>query len=104
MKLTSVAPAVFAHAQPKGSGILSFFADGPGTATSLKSDWKNAGVIDLADSPYAKLKTLPVTAVTIEGFSFRFSSFFSGVVEWCFCRGFCQNCGVECGVFVVSLW
>jgi len=63
---TSVAPAVIAQAQPKGGGLLSFLATELQTARPLKSDWKNAGVIDLSDSPYAKLKTVPVRAVTIE--------------------------------------
>lgn len=31
-----------------------------------KPGWKDAGVIDLRDSPYAKLKTVPVRAVVIE--------------------------------------
>lgn len=31
-------------------------------------------------------------------------SFFPGMVEWCFCRGFCKIGTAECGVFVVSLW
>src|SRR6266702_1282560 len=63
---TSVAPSVFAHAQPMGGGLLSFFANEPQATKPLKSDWKNAGVIDLSNSPYAKLKTVPVRAVTIE--------------------------------------
>jgi len=63
---TSIAPAVIAHAQPKGGGLLSFLATELQTARPLKSDWKNAGVIDLSNSPYAKLKTVPVRAVTIE--------------------------------------
>ena len=30
------------------------------------TDWKDAGVIDLSNSPYAKLKTVPVRAVFIQ--------------------------------------
>ena len=30
------------------------------------TDWKDAGVIDLNNSPYAKLKTVPVRAVVIQ--------------------------------------
>jgi uncharacterized protein len=63
---TSVAPAVIARAQPKGGGLLSFLANEPQAAKPLKSNWKNAGVIDLSNSPYAKLKTVPARAVTIQ--------------------------------------
>src|SRR5258705_2263412 len=66
LSATSLAPAVFARAQPKGGGLLSFLANEPQGAKPLKSDWKNAGVIDLSNSPYAKLKTVPVRAVTIQ--------------------------------------
>src|SRR5260370_19403215 len=62
----SVIPPAIAYAQPKSGGLLSFLANEPEPAKSLKGDWKNAGVIDLSNSPYAKLKTVPVRAVTIE--------------------------------------
>jgi hypothetical protein len=29
---------------------------------------------------------------------------FSGVAEWCFCRGFCKKWRVERGFLLVSLW
>jgi hypothetical protein len=31
-------------------------------------------------------------------------SFFPGVVEWCFCRGFCEIWDADDGVLMVSLW
>ena len=37
-----------------------------GDQETVKGDWKDAGVIDLSNSPYAKLKTVPVRAVAIE--------------------------------------
>src|ERR1700722_685213 len=35
-------------------------------ANTLDPDWKDAGVIATRNSPYAKLKSVPVQAVTIE--------------------------------------
>ncbi len=35
-------------------------------ASKSPANWKDAGVIDLSNSPYAKLKTVPVRAVVIE--------------------------------------
>jgi hypothetical protein len=29
---------------------------------------------------------------------------FSGVVEWCFCRGFCEKRGAAGGFLMVNLW
>jgi DUF1680 family protein len=44
-------------------------ADEPQPAAAPSTSWKDAGVIDLTRSPFAKLKTVPVRAVTIqEGF------------------------------------
>jgi hypothetical protein len=37
-----------------------------GSSTAVDPDWKNAGVIATRNSPYAKLKSVPVQAVTIE--------------------------------------
>ncbi|MGD0891685.1 MAG: beta-L-arabinofuranosidase domain-containing protein [Terracidiphilus sp.] len=49
--------------------MLSLFADEPQPAKSSAQAWKDAGVIDLTRSPFAKLKTVPVRAVVIqEGF------------------------------------
>src|SRR3981189_3460614 len=63
---TSIVPAVIAQAQSKSGELLSFLANELQAAKPLKSDWKNSGVIDLSNSPYAKLKTVPVRAVVIE--------------------------------------
>jgi DUF1680 family protein len=60
----SIVPAAVAHAQP-ASGLLSLLTDAPSAAAA----WKDAGVIDLSHSPYAKLKTVPVRNVVIrDGF------------------------------------
>ena len=65
-------PSVVAHAQSKGRGLLPMLADelgadaAHGTGTTA---WKDAGVIDLNHSQYARLKTVPVRAVVIrDGF------------------------------------
>jgi uncharacterized protein len=64
----SIVPSAIACAQPKG-GLLSLLANQLEPAKSSKTDWKDAGVIDLSNSPYAKLKTVPVRAVVIrDGF------------------------------------
>lgn len=44
--------------------------------------------------------------LTLPGQELRWISgrFFLGVVEGCFCRGFCEKAGAARGVFVVSLW
>jgi uncharacterized protein len=60
----SVIPSAVGHAQPGAGGLLSLF-DGQGQPTSPAA-WKEAGVIDLSRSPYAKLKTVPVSAVVIQ--------------------------------------
>jgi len=46
--------------------MLSFLAKEQQPAKPSTGDWKNAGVIDLSNSPYAKLKTVPVRAVVIQ--------------------------------------
>jgi hypothetical protein len=55
----AVIPPAIAYAQPKGGGFLSFLANEPKPTKAKKTDWKDAGVIDLSTSPYAKLKTVP---------------------------------------------
>jgi DUF1680 family protein len=61
----SLLSATVAQAQPGLGSWISAFAD----TQSSPSEWKDAGVIDLSRSKYAKLKTVPVRAVTIqEGF------------------------------------
>ena len=63
----SLVPASAAYGRPKeGSAISSLSGESSQAATSIKKDWKDAGVIDLTNSPYAKLKTVPVRAVTIQ--------------------------------------
>jgi uncharacterized protein len=61
----AIVPSALARAQPKSGGLFSLLANGV-EATTLKTDWKKAGVIDLSNSPYAKLKTVPVRAVVIQ--------------------------------------
>jgi hypothetical protein len=63
----SVVPVVIAKASPRVAGALnSLAATVPDSPAKI---WKDAGVIDVSRSPYAKLKTVPVRAVEIqEGF------------------------------------
>ena len=60
-----VAPAV-AASQPVSPGLTFLFGDEPKSAATTAEAWRDAGVIDLSHSPYAKLKTVPVRAVTIQ--------------------------------------
>ena len=62
----SMIPSAVALGQPKGGGFFSLMAGEPQAGAAPKEDWRNAGVIDLSNSPYAKLKTVPIRAVTIE--------------------------------------
>jgi uncharacterized protein len=68
----SIVPSAAAIAQNRSTGLMAMLTGGfqsTEKTKSLKTDWKAAGVIDLADSPYAKLKTVPIRAVVIqEGF------------------------------------
>jgi DUF1680 family protein len=66
----SMIPPAIAHAGHGSASLLSMLTETPQPPAPQKSEaWKNAGVIDLSSSPYAKLKTVPVRAVTIqEGF------------------------------------
>lgn len=69
----SLVPAALAHTQPRIADALTSLAAEPldtaGQAASTNAAWKNTGVIDLSRSPFAKLKTVPVSAVEIqEGF------------------------------------
>ena len=52
----SIVPSAIAYAQPKSGGFLAFLGDEPRPAKPSKTDWKDAGVIDLNNSPYAKLE------------------------------------------------
>lgn len=65
-----VSPA-FASVRSRDGALLSLFADDSKGATRPDSQaepdsWKDAGVLDLSRSPYAKLKTVPVRAVEIQ--------------------------------------
>ena len=65
----SVVPSAIAVAQRKGTGLMAMLAGEPQLAAAQKSSkaaWEDAGVIDLSNSPYAKLKTVPVRAVVIQ--------------------------------------
>ena len=70
---TSIIPPAFARGEPT-AGLLAMLSGGPQPPSaqaeaSHGEAWKEAGVIDLKRSPYAKLKTVPISAVTIqEGF------------------------------------
>ncbi|MEO8735980.1 MAG: beta-L-arabinofuranosidase domain-containing protein [Edaphobacter sp.] len=65
----SIVPSAIAVAQPQKTGLMALLiGETPSTGTHNRTatDWKNAGIIDLTNSPYAKLKTVPVRAVVIE--------------------------------------
>ncbi len=63
----SIVPSAIAVAQPKSLiGMLLSGQEPERSVNSVKPGWKDAGVIDLTDSPYAKLKTVPVRAVVIQ--------------------------------------
>ena len=61
-----------AYAQPTSAGLGFLLGSEPQASTAPKTPkpvWMDAGVIDLSNSPYAKLKTVPVRAVVIrDGF------------------------------------
>ena len=64
----SMVPSAVAIAQPKGRGLMAMLTGEMSLKgkETVKANWKDAGVIDLSNSPYAKLKTVPVRAVRIE--------------------------------------
>ena len=62
----SVITPAMAHSQPGNGGLLSMFADAPKPSAASEVPWRDAGVIDLSHSPFAKLKTVPVSAVVIQ--------------------------------------
>lgn len=65
----SLVPAASASVMGKGPGLLSGLDDTSQSVTQPHENWKSSGVLDLSRSPYAKLKTVPVSAVTIrDGF------------------------------------
>jgi uncharacterized protein len=64
----SLLPAAGASVIGERNGLLPMLADDV-PPTKPTEDWKAAGILDLSHSPYARLKTVPVAAVTIrEGF------------------------------------
>ena len=64
----SVVPAALAQAQSRIAGAIHSMA-GSALPEAGADSWKDAGVIDVSRSPYAKLRTVPVRAVEIrEGF------------------------------------
>lgn len=64
----SVVPAALASAHPRISGALNSALNSAGApATDAATDsWRDAGVVDLRQSPHAKLRTVPVRSVVIE--------------------------------------
>jgi DUF1680 family protein len=62
----SMIPSVIVHAQPGQDGLLSLLAGEPHAVGAPLTPWKDVGVIDLSHSPFAKLKSVPVRAVTIK--------------------------------------
>jgi len=66
----SMIPPALAAAQPNSGGLLSLLA-GEAQPTNpspqpSQAAWRDAGVIDLSRSPFAKLKPVPVRAVVIQ--------------------------------------
>ena len=59
----SMIPPALAAAQPNSGGLLSLLA---GEQQPTQAAWRDAGVIDLSRSPFAKLKPVPVRAVVIQ--------------------------------------
>ena len=59
-------PPAFAHAQPGAGGVLALFSGDVQTGQASNAVFKDAGVIDVSRSSFAKLKTVPVRAVTIQ--------------------------------------
>ncbi len=62
----SMIPSAVGQGVPKAGGLFSLFSDDPQSVAGAGAPWMDAGVIDLSHSPHAKLKTVPVHAVTIQ--------------------------------------
>jgi DUF1680 family protein len=62
----SSVPSALAFAQPIKGNVLTWLMNEGLPGNPSKTNWKDAGVIDLSNSPHAKLKTVPVRAVTIQ--------------------------------------
>jgi DUF1680 family protein len=65
----TLVPSAIINSRPGGSALASLFGEGTEPENTTRPSWKDAGVIDVSRSPYAKLKSVPVSAVVIkEGF------------------------------------
>ena len=60
-----IAPAI-GRAQPGIESVFSLPGSAADLSSATESAWKDAGVIDLSHSPFARLKTVPVSSVVIE--------------------------------------
>ena len=60
-----ISPAL-AHARSANGGLLDLFGDDVKGAEARTDAWKDAGVVDVSRSPFAKLRPVPVRAVVIE--------------------------------------
>ncbi len=58
-------PAV-AHSLPDGGDLLALLAPTRDASAVSGGAWRNAGIADFSKSPFARLKPVPVRAVTIE--------------------------------------
>jgi uncharacterized protein len=61
----SVVPAALAQAQPRIADTLNALSGVP-RSDAAAGPWKDAGVIDVSHSPFAKLKTIPIRSVEIQ--------------------------------------
>lgn len=66
LSAASAVPTARALATNPGNALFSLLQAGTSPATVPFASWKNTGVLDLSKSPYARLKTVPVSAVVIE--------------------------------------
>ena len=53
--------------QVHGETLPATLADAAAGGSNITPKWKDEGVLDLTNSPFAKLKTVPIRAVVIEG-------------------------------------
>ncbi|MGA2571127.1 MAG: beta-L-arabinofuranosidase domain-containing protein [Terracidiphilus sp.] len=60
-----VAPAI-AHELPRQGSMVSILAAGPDSTVAAGVSWQTAGIADFSRSPFAKLKPVPIRAVTIQ--------------------------------------
>ncbi len=62
----SVIPPAIASAKSNTGGLLSLLTGTDEPTKLQKQVWKDAGILDLSRSPFAKLKAVPVRAVVIQ--------------------------------------